>query len=754
MARVFLSYAREDVARAKALAQVLEHVGHSVWWDRHIRGGSKFTGAIEQALNSADAVVVLWSKSSVQSSWVCDEAAEGRDRERFVPVLIEQCRPPMGFRQYHCVDLSDWSGRSTPRRLPELRAAIEAITDQGAAPASAAQPRRATFIARRPLLLAALGAGLLALIAAAALFLYPRTSAEAAEPTIAVLPFADLSPSRDKGYLGDGIADAILTSLAREPGLSVIGRSSADQFRHRPEDLRKMRSAFGVTHILEGSTQAIGRRLRMSVRLIDASTGKDIWAEDYRRDMTNLFVVQDEVALTVAKRLKGSIAGRAVRGDREQIAVDTYALYLAARAKMRERHPKSIVEALDLAKRVVAADPSYGPGHALYADAVTLLADTSFGQIPAQRALQIASASARRAIELARDSADGHAALGAAWAQIDGSRAIAPLQNAIRLDPSRAELHAWLGAALNDIGRNADAAQNYRLAVDVDPLLPSAVWRLTVVYAASGDYRRAESVAHEYLRRGGSKAWAKVLRGEIARYRGDLASAAGHFRAAIGDRPDLRLAATRLATTYSQLGFYRSAEPFVRQEKPLVRALILHSPGAAGLVRAAPESIWFGDDLDIAVEYLANARDWASIVRLYDMPTRMRERACRFPLAALRIGIALREVGRSGHSARVIGCARRTIGAQQRGPYRNEFLPRGSLHAARAHVFALDGDAKAAFAELRRAADTGFRLRAGCGLNCMAAFDRFRSAAEYGATERRFKQLIEAERQRLPSVRA
>ena len=749
MARVFLSYAREDLARAKALAKALERSGQTVWWDRYIKGGSRFSGAIEQALNSAEAVVVLWSQASAQSTWVCDEAAEGRDRERLVPVLIEQCRPPIGFRQYQSVDLTKWSGRGAPPNLPELTAAIEETAGQCPAAELAAPPRLAPFSPRSPILLAILAAALLALAALAAFILNPRHTAKAAEPTIAVLPFADLSPQRDKSYLGDGMADAILTSLAREPGLSVIGRSSADQFRERPEDLRKMRSAFGITHILEGSTQAIGSRLRMSVRLIDASTGKDIWAEDYRRDMTNVFAIQDEVALAVVRQLKGSIDGNGLQRGRNPVEVDTYTLYLAARAKMRERQPKPIREALDLAGRVVATGDRYGPGHALYADAVTLLADTSYGQIPAQRALQIASASAHRAIELSPDSADGYAALGAAWSQVDGSRAIAPLEKAIRLDPSRAELRAWLGAALNDIGRNAEAERNYRLAVDVDPLLPSAVWRLVVVYAASGDHRRAQGVAQDYLRRSGETAWAKVLHGEIARYRGDYAEAARHFSAAVRERPDLRLAATRLASIYSQLGLYQSAEPFVRQEKPLLQALLLHQRRAADSIRAAPESIWFGDDLELAIEYLADARDWPSIVRLFDMPTPMHDRACRFPLAAIRIGLALRAVGRSGEAARMFACARGTVGVQQQGPYRNEFLPRGALHAARAQLFALTGNSDAAFAELRRATDRGFRVRAGCGLRCLAAFDRFSAAPEYAASEKRFKQLIEAERRSL-----
>jgi TolB-like protein len=746
VATVFLSYAHQDEGRAKSLAKGLERHGHSVWWDRHIRGGSRFSGAIEHALTKADAVVVLWSKSSVQSTWVCDEAAEGRDTGRLVPVLLDDSRPPIGFRQYHTIDLSGWSGRGTPPKFSDLTYAISETAEQTSAASPTIEtpviPKRSPRLAFVALAIAAIVA-----IAAAALFLYPRTSAEAIEPTIAVLPFADLSPQRDKGYLGDGIADAILTMLAREPGLSVIGRSSAAQFRDRPDDLRRMRRAFGVTHILEGSTQAIGDRLRMSVRLIDASTGKDMWADDYRRDMNNIFEVQDEIAAAVATQLKGSIA-RGLPGA-QRTAVDTYSLYLAARARMRERQPQPLREALDLARQVVAADPNYGPGHALYADAITALADTAYGQIPAQTALRLASAHARKAIDIAPTSADGYGSLGGAWSQIDGSRAIAPLQKAIQMDPSRAELRMWLGAAQNDVGRNVDAERNYRLAVEVDPLLRPAVWRLVVVYAASREYDRAEAVAAAYFRRGGSKAWAKLLRGEIAEYRGDLATAVRYYRAAVREHPESRLPATRLAATYSELGLYELARPLVQQEKPLLRALLTRSPDATALARSAPESIWYGDDFEWAVEYLASARGQPSILKLYDMPTALRSRVCRLPLAAIQIVIALRSAGRFDEAARLLACARRTVAAHREGPYRTEFLPQGTLHIASAQLAALDGNQSAVFGELKRAADAGFRTPAGRGLDYFPAFDQLRSAPEYGALDRRFRQLTLAERQKL-----
>ena len=97
MARIFLSYAREDVDSAKRLAETVAGVGHDVWWDRHIHGGSRFTAEIDRALKAAEVIVALWTEASVESAWVQDEAAEGRDTGRLVPVSLGGCRPPLGW---------------------------------------------------------------------------------------------------------------------------------------------------------------------------------------------------------------------------------------------------------------------------------------------------------------------------------------------------------------------------------------------------------------------------------------------------------------------------------------------------------------------------------------------------------------------------------------------------------------------------------------------------------------------------------
>jgi tetratricopeptide (TPR) repeat protein len=127
MASVFLSYDHEDARRAAPLAAALETHGHSVWWDRHIHGGAEYNSAIEDAVENSDAVVVLWSANSVRSAWVRDEAAEGRDKGKLVPVLIDMVKPPMGFRQYQAIDLAAWNGGKRIARLPDLLDAIDKV---------------------------------------------------------------------------------------------------------------------------------------------------------------------------------------------------------------------------------------------------------------------------------------------------------------------------------------------------------------------------------------------------------------------------------------------------------------------------------------------------------------------------------------------------------------------------------------------------------------------------------------------------
>lgn len=125
MGAIFLSYAREDRACAERLAQVLEEAGHRVWWDRRLGGGEEFSAEIEAELEKSDVVLVAWSKESVRSRWVRDEAAVGGESGKLLPVSIDGSLAPMGFRQYHTLDLNNWKNAKRDKRTAELLQSVE-----------------------------------------------------------------------------------------------------------------------------------------------------------------------------------------------------------------------------------------------------------------------------------------------------------------------------------------------------------------------------------------------------------------------------------------------------------------------------------------------------------------------------------------------------------------------------------------------------------------------------------------------------
>jgi tetratricopeptide (TPR) repeat protein len=268
------------------------------------------------------------------------------------------------------------------------------------------------------------------------------------------------------------------------------------------------------------------------------------------------------------------------------------------------------------------------------------------------------------------------------------------------------------------------------------------VWRLVVVYAASGDFEEAERVIDTYVSRGGLQGWAEFNRGVIERYRGHSQLAIAHYRNALRTFPNSRQVLIALAFVYHDLGQYSLAKPLVSRENPLLQAYMENSPDAARLARDAPVSAWFGDDLDTVVEILALQQDWRGLARFYDKPGAPRERACRIPLAAGRLAFALRQVGRSSDSTWLISCSKRAIAAQQQGPYRNEFWPSGAVQAAKAQMFALEGNWEAAFAELRAAETKGFRTPGGVGLRYLPAFAPVRATSAYSKAENELETLL------------
>src|SRR5512139_2799820 len=157
-ATLFLSYSHSDDAKARRIAALLEEAGYTVWWDALIEGGAAYARSIGSALETADAVIVMWSANSVESDWVRDEAAHGRDRQCLIPISLDGARPPLGFRQYQVIKFRSWRGR---RDSPQFEALERAISACSGAPSPPVRTRQ-----RRVSRLTALFAGAGAAVAA------------------------------------------------------------------------------------------------------------------------------------------------------------------------------------------------------------------------------------------------------------------------------------------------------------------------------------------------------------------------------------------------------------------------------------------------------------------------------------------------------------------------------------------------------------------------------------------------------------
>jgi adenylate cyclase len=300
LARIFLSYARDDVEAAKQLAGCFSDAGHEVWWDRHLHGGSRFATEIDKALKDAEAVVVLWSPTSIDSAWVQDEAAEGRDSGRLVPVSLSSAKPPLGFRQFQTIELGAWDGSRKPDALDDLLEAVARTS--GTETRSREAEKSDKGVAKK-------------------------------RASVCVLPFINMSGEPEQEYFSDGITEDIITDLSKVSALSVVARNTAFTFKGQSVDVKEVAKTLGVTYVLEGSVRKAGNRVRITAQLIDGAEGDHVWADRYDRDLDDIFAIQDEISKAIVEALKVKLLPEEKKAieHRGTSNAEAYNLYLMAR---------------------------------------------------------------------------------------------------------------------------------------------------------------------------------------------------------------------------------------------------------------------------------------------------------------------------------------------------------------------------------------------------------------------------------------
>ena len=304
----------------------------------------------------------------------------------------------------------------------------------------------------------------------------PLTSSSLADaqPSIAVLPFANMSADPENEYFSDGLAEEIINALSHVAGLKVIARTSAFAFKGKLEDVRRIADALGVAHVLEGSVRKAGNRIRVTAQLIAAADGTHLWSERYERELADVFAIQDDIAVAITSALQVKLAGRAAEHTPPP---EAYEALLRGRHHRQRLTPEGIVRARECFRQAIALDPKYAAPHAELALA-DFLGTMNRGGNTLTEAADLIRREARLALELDPAESNSHAMLGgvAAAVEYDWSSSAEHFRKAMSGSSVSADSH-WAFACLYllPLGRRREAMEEMRQAVDQDPL--NVGWR-------------------------------------------------------------------------------------------------------------------------------------------------------------------------------------------------------------------------------------------------------------------------------------
>lgn len=463
MADVFISYARSTAAQAQQVAEALGALGYGVWRDDELPAHRAYADVIEERLQAAKAVVVMWSAEAVKSEWVRSEADRARADHKLVQLTVETCRLPMPFDQIQCADLTGWTGGA---ETPGWRKVVASIAELLGA--SSAVARSSPAASPAP----------------------PKV----AEPLLAVLAFDNLSGDPEMVYFSDGVSEEIQQTVARGVDLRVIGRASSFQFRGADKAAAHVGGELAASHVLDGSVRSSGARVRISAQLIECATATTLWSDRFDGDLTDAFALQDKVAAAVALALKKTFAPPALA---RPINAKAHDLYLRAKALfigMREQdRAERLGMAMDLLEDAVALAPDFASA---WADLAYLRAESfrnAKGHFPKLSATKVRAA-ADNALALDPGAGVAYVALGLLepFGRYQAREAL--YGKALAAAPSDPDVISSYAHLLLVVGRHREALTPAEKACDLDPLNDGAAlvraMSLTLV-GRQDDARRA-----------------------------------------------------------------------------------------------------------------------------------------------------------------------------------------------------------------------------------------------------------------------
>ena len=400
------------------------------------------------------------------------------------------------------------------------------------------------------------------------------------QPSIAVLPFADMSAGKDHEWFSDGLAEEIINALTRIPSLKVIARTSAFAFKGKHEDVRRIAEALGVTNVLEGSVRRAGSRIRVNSQLITAADGSHLWSERYDREMTDVFAIQDEIAQAIAVALQMKLAAKPALA-RHTPKLPAYEALLKGRHHMLRHSAESLARAKDCFEQAMALDPDYSEPHANLALNYFLLATSGMRSL--KDTMPLVRAEAKEALNLEPSESGPHFLLGAVAAayEYDWTKAAEHFAIATSRTSVPAEAHwAYASLYLQPLGRFQEAVFQMERAVEHDPL--NAFWRgvLTSHLTHAQLYDRAIEQANEALKIDATHYVPHFTLGEAYATMGRWPEAIGALEQAHRIAPQDALGTGMLAGALVRLGKKTRADELIREmgaaPRPIFGRVLYH----------------------------------------------------------------------------------------------------------------------------------------------------------------------------------
>ena len=320
-------------------------------------------------------------------------------------------------------------------------------------------------------------------------------AAPVAEKSIAVLPFENMSDEIENAYFADGVQDEILTNLAKIRDLWVISRTSVMQYKSgAPRNVREIGQQLGVAHVVEGSVQRAGNRVRVTAQLIDARSDTQQWAERYDRDLADVFAIQSEIAKAIADQLKAKLSPQEKERVEEIPTANTEAYVYYLRANAIERNPDTALEDLKTAEglfaQAIELDPNFALAHARLA---SVEAEIFHYYEPTEGRRTRARTEAETALRLEPNLAEGHFALGQCiyWMDQDYERALEQFELASRLSPSNGDARRLIAAIRRREGKWEEALEAYERVAKLDPQNPNTVREVLFTNTSMRRWREA-----------------------------------------------------------------------------------------------------------------------------------------------------------------------------------------------------------------------------------------------------------------------